>query len=86
MGKAVAARSAYSLYAYSLTHLQIKDKVRFYYALKGRDGKSGIIQQYHVEQVAKSVLLVPETNNQDVAAFLAFWHCPYTKRQVYLVP
>ena len=30
------------IYTYSTKHLPKKDKVRFYYALKGRDGKTGI--------------------------------------------
>jgi len=46
------------IFIYSLTHLAVKDKVRFYYALKGRDGKSGIIKQYNIEQLAKGVLII----------------------------
>ncbi|MEK6903865.1 MAG: hypothetical protein AABW64_04435 [Nanoarchaeota archaeon] len=86
MGKAAAVRSECFIYSYSLIHLPIKDKVRFYYALKGRDGKSGIVQYYKIEQLAKSVLLVPETTHKNVEEFLTHWHCAYTKRKVYLEP
>ena len=33
-----------SIFTYSIEHLLKKDKIRFYYAIKGRDGKSGIFK------------------------------------------
>ena len=36
MGKGVADYLEMTLFSYALSHLQPKDKVRFYYALKGR--------------------------------------------------
>jgi len=56
-----------ALYTYSLKHLKIKDKVRFYYALKGRDGKTGIIKLYSIEQLAKGVLLVSNKSTKNVS-------------------
>ena len=46
------------IFSYAISQLKIKDKVRFYYALKGRDGKSGIIKFYNIDQLGKTVLLV----------------------------
>ena len=82
MGKGVADYLDTVLFTYTLAHLLSKDKVRFYYALKGRDGKSGIIQRYSIDRLAKGVLLVPKEYWEDVEEFLQFWHCKYKKRKV----
>tara|TARA_Y100000310_G_scaffold138289_2_gene137256 strand:- start:54334 stop:54591 length:258 start_codon:yes stop_codon:yes gene_type:complete len=75
---------ASTLFTYTLTHLANKDKVRFYYALKGRDGKGGVIEQYKIEQLAKGVLLVTRKQEEEVEEFLKYWKCKYTKRKVQL--
>ena len=72
------------IFIYSLTHLAVKDKVRFYYALKGRDGKSGIIKQYNIEQLAKSVLIIDKKQEQQLEDFLKFWKCEYRKKEVFI--
>jgi len=82
MGKGVVDYLETTLFSYALSHLQHKDKVRFYYALKGRDGKSGIIKRYAIEYLAKSVLLVPRKSEQVVEEFLQFWRCKYQKKRV----
>jgi len=33
------------IFTYSISNFKMSDKIRFYYALKGRDGKSGIIER-----------------------------------------
>ena len=54
------------LFTYSLSHLTYSDKIRFYYALKGRDGKSGIVKDYmsnrlvSLETVNELYRLIPE--------------------------
>ena len=40
------------LFTYSTIHLLKKDKIRFYYALKGRDGKSGIVKRDKIDHLA----------------------------------
>jgi peptide subunit release factor 1 (eRF1) len=85
MGKDVAENPAMTLFTYALSHLASKDKIRFYYALKGRDGKSGVVKQYKIDYLAKSVLLVPGKHEQDVEAFLKYWKCSYKKRKVKLL-
>ena len=72
------------IFQYSIKHLPKKDKVRFYYALKGRDGKSGIIHSQKIEQLAKTVLLVSEKAEPDVEEFLTFWKCNFKKRKVFI--
>ena len=74
----------FALFSYPINHLEKKDKVRFYYALKGRDGKSGIIKMYEIEQVARGALIVPISHKEDVASFLEGWGCKYEIRRVFL--
>ena len=68
--------------AYSTTHLAQKDKVRFYDALKGRDRKSGIIKSYHIEQLGKTVLFVPQEFAKKTEDFLVYWKCGFKKKKV----
>jgi hypothetical protein len=70
------------LYTYSTQHLLKKDKVRFYYALKGRDGKSGIVKKYGIEHLGRTVLLVPARFSDDVKGFLELWKCKIKIKKV----
>lgn len=70
------------LFTYSTEHLPKKDKVRFYYALKGRDGDSGIVVDYEIDHLGRTVLLVPQKFANDVEDFLKQWKCEYKKREV----
>lgn len=74
------------IFTYSTEHLQKKDKVRFYYGLKGRDGKTGVVKQYKIEQLGRTVLLVPVQFEAEVDEFLKFWKCEYQKREVLIKP
>jgi len=73
-----------TIFTYSTEHLLQKDKVRFYYALKGRDGASGIIVRLQIEQLGKTVLLVSPEHEAEVNEFLTFWKCEHQKRRIYL--
>lgn len=70
------------LYCYSTRHLKDKDKVRFYYALKGRDGKSGLVKEKNLLYLAKTVLLASSKHDTELQEFFAFWNVPITKRNV----
>ncbi len=69
------------IYTYNTEHLQKKDKVRFYYALKGRDGKSGIIKSLRITHLGRTVLMVPERFQEDMEHFIRVWNLPYTMRK-----
>ena len=73
------------IFTYTTTHLAYKDKVRFYYALKGRDGKTGIIKRANIEQLGKTVLLVPFENQKEVQEFVEYWKCKYQKREAIIL-
>lgn len=74
--------SEFFIFTYSTEHLPKKDKVRFYYALKGRDGKTGIVKRCNIEQLGRTVLFVPAKFAQDVHGFLQYWKCEYNSREV----
>lgn len=74
------------LFTYSLSHLTTSEKIRFYYALKGRDGKEGIVKDYHIQQLGKTVLLVPSPFDSDVESFLKLWKCSMMKKRVMIEP
>ncbi len=71
-----------AIITYSLTHLAQKDKVRFYYALKGRDGKTGIIKTCQIKQLAKGVLQVAPKHVSQVIEFLQYWKCTHKIQEV----
>ena len=73
------------LYVYSTSGLAKKDLVRFYYALKGRDGKSGILKAVGAEFLAKGVLLVPSPKATELDDFFALWKVPVKKKRSALV-
>ncbi len=70
------------IYTYSTEHLAKKDKVRFYYALKGRDGKSGIVKNLKIEQLGRTVLLVHDRYKEDMEQFIRVWNLPFSVRKV----
>ena len=72
----------YTLFTYHISHLNKSDKVRFYYALKGRDGKSGVLKTYCVEQLTKTVLLVPPEFSTSIKEFLSYWKCSVESHEV----
>ena len=70
------------LCTFSTKHLQKKDIVRYYYALKGRDGKSGIVKRAKIKHIGKGVLLVPYTYEEEVKQFFKVWNLDYTTQNV----
>ncbi len=70
------------LFSYSTEHLVQKDKIRFYYAVKGRDGRSGIVKQYEIEQLGRAVMLVDEKFAKEVDEFLTLWKCVFERKEV----
>jgi len=69
------------IYTYSTKHLLKKDKVRFYYALKGRDGKTGIVKSMKIVHLGRTVLMVPERFDEDIQQFMKIWNLPYQRRK-----
>jgi len=77
-------KSVFVIFNYSLKHLAKKDKVRFYYALKGRDGKSGILKEFDIEQLGRAVLFCPKDVETELDNFFKYWKCNVSKKRVIL--
>lgn len=75
-------RPTASLITYSTKKLSSSDLVRFYYALKGRDGKSGILKQTKSKQLARAVLFVSAKHTRELKDFFAHWDIPIDLREV----
>ncbi len=69
------------LYNYSLTNLQYKDKVRFFYALKGRK-QEGILKMTKSLQLAKGVFLTPVEFDREIEDFFKQWGIVYHRRRI----
>ena len=82
VGNYIADPKPMLIYTYSTKHLPKKDKVRFYYALKGRDGKSGIVKEFRVIHLGRTVLMADAKYDDDLLQFFKVWNLPYTRRKV----
>lgn len=72
------------LFSFSTEHLKNKDKVRFFYAFKGRNQQQGIAQRCQVDHLGRGVILVPQAHAGHVDGFLEYWKCRKTKREVWV--
>lgn len=70
------------LYTYAIDHMLQKNKVLFFYAIKGRNGKAGIFERLKIQQLGRCVLLAPAEAEKEFDDFLAKWNCAFTKRHV----
>ncbi len=77
---------AYLLVSYSLTHLSQTEKVKFYYALKGRGNTKGIIEKTGALSLGRSVFLEQVNMQEEIQKFLTGWNCNFHLRKVYLSP
>jgi len=75
-----------TIFTYALSHLSRTDKVRFYYALKGRDGDSGLLSSSSITQLGRAVLLVDSKKKKTVTEFLTSWGCEFTFLPVLIRP
>ncbi len=79
-GKALAELmngKAYTIFRFTLEGLQRKDRVRFQYALKGRDMKSGLLKKLNGEQWGAWVVVVPIQHTYRFKRFLNLWSIRY---------
>jgi len=76
--------SEHSIFTFSTRHLPQSAKVRFFYALKGRGAREGLVSRVRAEHLGPGVLLVPGERAGEVASFLEYWKCPVTRREVTL--
>ena len=70
------------IYVYSTSHLTATERVKFFYALKGRNGKPGILDTTQSIFLAKSVLSVLPKQSKEIKQFLAEWRCKFYVKKV----
>jgi len=70
------------LFTYNSSSLEYTDKIRFYYALKGRDGKSGILAETKTEFLSKGVLIADVNQESEIITFLMNWNLPFKKKRI----
>ncbi len=68
---------AYTLFRFTLRGMERKNRVRFQYALRGRDGKGGILKELGALQLGAWVILVPIWNTYRFKEFLDLWGVGY---------
>jgi hypothetical protein len=70
------------LFTFSTQKFLKKDKIRFYYGLKGRDGKSGIVKATKAEHLGSAVILVDIKHEKEWEDFFNLWKIPFQKKRV----
>ena len=71
------------IYTYAMpSDMTSKDRVIFFYAIKGRNGKPGLLKDLGVQQLGRCVLLAPVEVEKQFDEFLQKWRFSFTKRQV----
>ena len=71
------------LFTFSTQEFLKKDKIRFYYALKGRDGKSGLVVSTKAEHLGSAVILVDAKHDQEWQDFFNLWKIKFERRVMY---
>ena len=70
------------IYVYSTSHLTPTERVKFFYALKGRNGKPGILDTTQSIFLAKSILSVLHSQSGEIEQFLKTWDCNFSVKKV----
>jgi len=67
---------------YSLERLNKSQKVQFSYALKGRDGKSGLLKKYNGNYLGKGSIMIPVEADDEFREFFINWKTPFNRRRI----
>lgn len=73
----------YALFNYGISNLSQTNKVKFFYALKGRN-RQGMLQRTDSKQLAKSVILTPIKNDTELQDFLRAWNISFERRIIFM--
>jgi len=72
------------LISYSTSHLLKKDKVRFFYALNGRNDMKGILPRTRAEHLGRAVLMIKPQHANEFHEFLSYWKCEWRELNLLL--
>jgi hypothetical protein len=67
---------------YDLTKLEQSKKMLFNYALLGRRGNNGILQDLGGRRLGTSVVALPSEHEKEVENFIRKWNVGYVKRRI----
>lgn len=81
---AAARLEASVLFSFSTAHLSATDKIRFFYALNGRERKSGISARYELSHLGPTIILCPVGFEKELSAFFVYWGCPCNKASLWI--
>ena len=73
---------SFVLFWYNLIKLKASDKVRFSYAMFGRDGKGGVLKKLNGKSLGKGVLLVPVDKEDEIRDLFFEWGLPFERRRI----
>jgi len=76
--------NSFSLFKYTLKEKSQSDRMRFQYALLGRNNSEGIIKRLDAIRLASTVILVPVQNEETFTEFLEVWKLNYKKSKILL--
>lgn len=74
----------YILFWYELSSLKQTQKVKFFYALKGRAKQNGILKEVNGKYLGKGVILVPVRFDNEMQDFFKQWHIDFNRRRLFL--
>jgi len=70
------------LITYNLSNLSQTQKVKFFYALKGRNTSPGIIKRTSAVQLAKTVLLIKTEHETEFKEFFKIWKVDHSSATI----
>ena len=70
------------LFWYKLENLKLIDKIKFSYALRGRNEKGGILREVNGEYLGKGCIMVPVENEDEIREFFARWSVSFNRRRI----
>jgi len=68
---------SYALFTLDLSRLDGNNKTKFQFALKGRDGKGGIIKELNGNYLGPWVIMIPIENTYRFKDFLEYWEVEF---------
>ncbi len=76
---------SYILITYALKNLNYSKKTLFGYALKGRTGKKGLLDQLKGKTVGRNSILVPTNKLESIKDFLNSWQIKYSIDRILII-
>ena len=73
------------LFKYELKNLNKSERMRFYYALYGRNNTEGVLKDLNAKKFSDTIILCPIANSENMTEFFNSWKLVYLEMPV-LIP